>query len=66
MRAKRAQEQIERLNRAKAAIKAYEGLSGKPKNLKGWIAKRAKVSKNWLTRAIDRGDLQCKEGLNEE
>jgi hypothetical protein len=57
MKAKRAEDQRQKLELAKDALNKYKALKRKEEDWKGWIAKRAKVSRNWLTRALERGDI---------
>jgi len=57
VKAKRAEDKREKLKRALDALEKYETLTPKNKDWKSWVAKRAKVSKNWLTRTFERGDL---------
>jgi hypothetical protein len=69
VKARRAEAQQEKINRAQAAITKYESLMGRDEDWKEWVKKKAKVSRNWLTRAVERGDLHIttkKEGGNED
>lgn len=58
------QERKEKIERARAACEEWRFLKRRPTwNL--WVAKRARVTQKWLTRAINRGELRRPERTSE-
>jgi len=58
------QEKAEKLERARAACTDWESLKRRT-TWKSWVAKRARVTQKWLSRAVNRGDLRIPKMASE-
>jgi hypothetical protein len=56
-RKKRREEYIEKLERARRFSTQWCQVKHTSKEWKEWVSKAAQISKNWLTRAVNEGDL---------
>lgn len=58
MRKRRMEEKQEKLTRATELCKVWKAAASKETNWKQWVAKRSELTPKWLTRAVNRGELQ--------
>ena len=57
MRKRRMEEKQEKLARVRELCKVWKPAASKETDWKQWVAKRARLTPKWLTRAVNRGEL---------